>query len=110
MTVGDLVDSLDLEIVSPGNREHIVAGCYCGDLLSRALNRARQDFVWVTVMTNINILAVAVETGISCVIIAERSEIPENTVKTAVQRGICLLRSPASAFELCRDISALIGE
>ena len=47
-------------------------GGYCGDFLSFVMQRAPENSVWFTVMTNVNVAAVASLTGVAAVVVCER--------------------------------------
>ena len=101
MTVGELQQRLNLEWIS--GRSGIgrpVTGAYIGDMLSWVMAKAEQETAWITIQTNLNILAVAVMADISCIIIAESAEVPIETRKKSGDEGIPILRSPMTAFEL----------
>ena len=58
MKVSDLLQNGFTEITMPdGERE--IDGVYIGDLLSWVMGRASQDNAWITIMSNINVIAVA---------------------------------------------------
>ena len=81
-----------------GERE--IGGVYIGDLLSWVMGRATADDAWITIMSNVNVVAVAALTDASCVLFAE-SVVPEDAViRTASEKGINLLVSDMSAYEL----------
>ena len=61
-----------------GGRE--IDGVYIGDLLSWVMGRAQMDNAWITIMTNVNVIAVASLADTSCVILAEGVEMPERIV------------------------------
>ena len=72
MTVSELVKELNLTVLTNkkfDDRE--VKGCYVGDLLSWVMGRAEQDCAWITIMSNVNIVAVAALVDMACVILAE---------------------------------------
>ena len=52
-----------------GERE-IEGGIYCCDLLSIVMGRAPADGLWVTVMGNLNSIAVAVLSDSACILVA----------------------------------------
>jgi len=54
----------------------------------------------VTVMNNINILAVASLVDVACIVIPEEIEIPEVLVEKAREREVTLLSTPMQAAEL----------
>ena len=104
-TVSELVSELDLEPVSLANGGRSAKGAFTGDLLSYALVHLKADEVWVTIMTNVNIIAVASLADAACVIVADGEAIAPEVVSTAAQRGVNLLKSGMSAFELCKRLA-----
>lgn len=109
MTVKELIESLNLEIISFGaDLNDKIGGCFAGDLLSLAMSGVSASDVWVTVQTNVNILGIAALTEASCVIVAHHMNIPEEVIQKAKEECICLLRSDKTAYELCCAIGELI--
>ena len=58
MTVQDLIEKLDLSVLVEGELDREITDCYIGDLLSWVMGRAPADSAWLTVMGNINSIAV----------------------------------------------------
>ena len=107
MTVKELIEALNLEIISQGNNlGTTVDGCFSGDLLSLAMSGVHSGDAWVTVQTNVNILGIAALTDAACVIVANGMNIPSEVCSKAAEEEICLLRSDKGAYELC----CLIGK
>lgn len=109
MKVKELINELSLEILNIEDEEREIEGGYVGDLLSWVMGRATSGCAWVTIMTNINIVAVASLCDTACVILAENAEIDQSVIDKAVAQDITLLRSSLGAFELCAKISSLIN-
>lgn len=65
-----------------------VSGCYVGDLLSWVMARAKPDNVWLTVMGNVNAIAVAVLTDVSAIVLAEGAELDNDAAHRAEMQGI----------------------
>ena len=60
MTPMELAKALNLKVVSAGNGSERTAGeVFCCDLLSIVMGKTKTDAVWITVMRNINTVAVA---------------------------------------------------
>ena len=78
-----------------------VQGVYCCDLLSIVMGRAPADSAWVTVMGNLNSIAVAVLADMSCVIAAEGVKFPPDAVAKAQSEDLALLECDKSAYEIC---------
>ena len=57
MTVAELAEAMNLVILTgseEGGLQREVAGCYCCDLLSMTMGRAKKDDAYITVMANVN--------------------------------------------------------
>ncbi|MBO4501134.1 MAG: hypothetical protein J5760_02735 [Clostridia bacterium] len=108
MTVNELTEKLGLEqiLVSEGDRE--IQGAYAGDLLSWVMGRASCGNCWVTIMTNINTLAVASLLDLSCIIICENSEISGDLISAAQAKGLNLLRTGMTEYETCVSLGQVI--
>ena len=95
MKISELKEKLGLDLVTKNDYEdRDVEGCFVGDLLSWVMN------VWITIMNNINVTAVASLCDVSCVILAEGVTLPEDITKKADSVGIVVFKSEKSAYEL----------
>ncbi|HHW31659.1 MAG TPA: AraC family transcriptional regulator [Clostridiaceae bacterium] len=102
MTVGEIAKELELEVLTGEkslNKE--ITGVYVCDLLSWVMSHAGKGNIWVTIHNHINIVAVALLTEVSCIIIPENIEVEETTLTKAMEEGVNILRSKSSAYELC---------
>lgn len=105
LTVEELVDRYGFEtvVLSDGSRK--IDGCYIGDLLSWVMGRAKSGNVWITIMSNINIIAVATLSDVSCVILAEGVTIDDDIKSVANEKGINILSSSLTAYEIAKTLS-----
>lgn len=71
MNVKELSQELFLTPLSLPHPEKAVTGGYTGDLLSWVMSRAKEGDCWITIMSNLNVAAVAALTDVACVILAE---------------------------------------
>ncbi|MEG2454029.1 MAG: hypothetical protein RSB20_04105, partial [Clostridia bacterium] len=72
MKIDQLIKILKAKIVNvPSSLENELEGGYCGDFLSFVMSRAPASCVWFTVMTNLNVAAVASLASVGCVVICE---------------------------------------
>ena len=108
MTVGELSKALDLTPFSAVDTDRDVSGGYIGDLLSWVMGRASADQVWITIMSNQNIVAVATLTDVAMIILAEGVVPDEGVTEVAASRGINVYGSKLPAFELAARIGSLI--
>ena len=103
MTVNDFIGRLGLEVLNLDDGEREITGGYTGDLLSWVMSKAQSGDAWVTIMTNINVIAVASLTDVACVIIAENAEIAPEIIERAKAQGINLLRTDKTAWRVCAE-------
>jgi DRTGG domain. len=105
MTVKELLKSNEFEVLNEGdnlNREISVP--YCCDLLSVAMGKMPQGAAWVTVMANVNTLAVAALADAACVILAEGSRLDEAAKTKAREQGITVMYTDLPVFEAALKI------
>ena len=105
MTIKNIIEKLNLKVLVEGDMDREITGGYCGDLLSWVMGRAKSDEAWVTIMTNVNVVAVASLVDLACVVIAENSEVDADVIAAAEKKQINLLRSERPMFELCKEIA-----
>ena len=96
MKLDTLVSSLSLSCVV-GDMPSDFNGVYAGDFLSRA----EADNLWITIMTNVNVIAVASLTDAKAVVLAENVELAPDAKAAAAEKGITVLSSPLSVYEIC---------
>lgn len=100
MTVEDVVQKLDLEVVVESDLEQEVRGGYCGDLLSNVMSELTAGSLWITIQGHQNAAAVALLADAAGIIIAEDFSVRDEMKERAREKGINVLRSPESSFRL----------
>lgn len=110
MTVQGLMDEGIFEVVNPGDQpEREITVLFCCDLLSIAMGRAPAGCAWVTVMGNINTLAVAALTDAACVILAEGAVLDEAARKKAEDQGIPVFSTSMPIFDAAIKVHRLLA-
>ena len=102
MTVADLACDSRVNVLALPAPEREIKGVYIGDLLSWVMGRANADDAWITIMSNVNVVAVASLADVSCVLLAEGVTLTEEIARTAADKGINLLSSTLTAYELAK--------
>lgn len=108
MTVSEMASRLGLMPVVEADPQREVTGGYTGDLLSWVMGRARAGDVWVTIMSNANIVAVATLADTAAVVLAEGVTLEEDVTALARARGVNIYASAQDAFALCGKLAALL--
>ena len=107
MTVQLLADELNLTVFNLDDPDRTVDGGYCGDLLSWVMGRAPADGAWLTIMSNVNVAAVAALADVACVILTE-GVTPDTALLTrAEMQGINLLGTELSVYDCAVKLGAL---
>ena len=103
MTVRELAKRTDAEILTgdSGTDAEITEG-YCCDLLSWAMAHGKKGMAWITVQTHMNVVAIAVMKGMTCVIAPEHAAFAGDVIAKAREEGIHLLSTKYNAFEIAR--------
>ncbi len=105
ITLEKLSERLSLNCLC-GDLDREVTGCYAGDLLSWVMSHAQYGDAWITIMSNINVVAVASLTETACVILAEGVVPDEDVLNVAREKGVTVFTDNRSTYELC----CLVGQ
>lgn len=111
MTVKELGEHLDLTFLSGGeslSRE--VTGGYTGDLLSWVMARLPADAAWLTVMGNINAVAVASLKDAACIILTDSAPLDDNALEKAKQEDIAVFSTEKNSYALGAELAELVGK
>lgn len=108
MTVKELSEKLELKTLSMPDGDREVQTGYAGDLLSWVMGKAPSDAAWFTIMSNVNIVAVAMLRDVAAIVVCEGAEIGEDVIARAAEQDINLLVSEKGVYELCAELAKLI--
>lgn len=112
MNVKEFAEYAQCEIVTCAEdaADNEITGGYCCDLLSYVIGRCKAGNAWITIMTNVNVVAVAVLADASCVIVPENNEIEEETVNKANAQGVVILRTKLDAFAVAANFHEFLNK
>jgi len=102
MNLNELISTYGLTVFAPpvdGKLE--VRFGYASDLLSDVIANAGKDCAWVTMQTHANITAVAALKDVGAIVIVSNHKPPDDTITTAKQKGVCVLGTGMTTFEIC---------
>ena len=108
MTVNELakIESFSPITLPDGERE--IKGVYIGDLLSWVMGRAGADNAWITIMSNINTVAVATLADTACIILAEGVTLENDVLEVAKSKGVNVLGSSLTAYEIAVKLNGIL--
>ena len=100
MTVQQLMETCGFTAAALPQPDREVSGVYIGDLLSWVMGRAGADEAWITIMSNRNVVAVATLADTACILLAEGVSPDEGVAQLAAEKGVNILQSPESAYQI----------
>ena len=108
MTVESFAKENGFKVLCMPSPEKDIDGAYVGDLLSWVMGNASAGNVWITIMSNINTVAVATLVDTSCILLAEGVTPDEELIKTANAKGVNILSTELSAYGAALKVSESI--
>lgn len=100
MTVKEMAATYGWKLLAGGaGEDNPIDGCYVGDLLSWVMARAQSGNVWITVMGNVNAIAVATLTDVSCIVLTENAALDQDAAAKAEMQGIPVYGCQANSYE-----------
>ena len=109
MTVGELIEKEVFQVINAGdNQNRTISKPFCCDLLSIAMSKVPADAAWVTVMGNVNTLAVAALTEVACIILAEGAVLDKPALEKARDQKITVLSTDRPIFDASLMVYELI--
>ena len=88
MTVNELISACGFEAICLPDGEREIHGAYIGDLLSWVMGRAQADNAWITIMNNVNVIAVASLTDAAAVLLAENVALAREDQRAAAVKMV----------------------
>lgn len=99
MTTSKLIEKLNADGIVVADECREISTGYCGDFLSFVMGKAPTNCAWFTVMTNINVAAVASLADVSVVVICEGCVPNPELVHKAQVQHINIITTPLDVFQ-----------
>lgn len=99
MNCMEFAEKLHLSPLYENDKDITIEGVYIGDLLSIVMSKAKHNYVWITIQTHMNIVAVAELLELACIVIVENMDIDEDTIAKAKELNIPIFKTSQSAYE-----------
>jgi serine kinase of HPr protein (carbohydrate metabolism regulator) len=100
MTLQDIIDQLDLQVLTQHNNYNLTIpqSGYVSDLLSCVMAGAQNGGIWITVQSHANIIAIASLLELSAIIITENAQPEHATIAKANEQDVVLLSSSLPSY------------
>ena len=106
MQINTLAEKLGWKLLTDcDGADRTAEGCYSGALLSWVMGRAKADDVWLTVMGNINAIAVATLADVSAIVLVESASLDEEARMRANQQEVAIYATELPAYETAMQIA-----
>lgn len=106
MKLRELTEILKAYEYTIGNAEREIKGGYAGDFLSFVMSRAPSDCAWFTVMSNVNVCAVATLADVGVIVLCDGVKPSEQLLDTAIGRKVNLIGTELNVFDAIKTYSA----
>lgn len=104
MTVGEICKNCGFKLLVAADENREIESVYCCDLLSIVMSKATENCAWITIMNNLNSVAVASLIDMSCIVIAGGIDADATLLMKATEQGINILLSSEPIFETALKI------
>lgn len=108
MTVKELALKDGFKTLSMPDPEREIKGVYIGDLLSWVMGKASEGDVWITIMSNINTVAVASLADTACILLSEDVTLEKDITEVAIQKNVNILSCNLSSYGAAVFLSKII--
>lgn len=105
MTVNAIVKLLNAKAFNLADGDKEVTCGYAGDFLSFVMGKAPTDCVWFTVMSNINVCAVATLAEVSVVTLCEGVIPDEQLLNKCRQQGVNIIGTEYDIYNAVKEVA-----
>jgi hypothetical protein len=109
MKIQDILNQLSLETRTfKDGVNNNITGVYVSDLLSDVMAKSSEGYVWITLQTHMNIVAVASMKNLSGIIIVNNRQPQEDVITKAEAEKIIIMTTPLTAFDAAGKLYELL--
>lgn len=109
MTIKELAEQLQLKVVSGNDGiNNEITGGYTSDLLSDVIGNADAGYVWITLQTHKNVVAIASLKDLAGIILVKNLKPEEDMVIQSNEENIPVLITTDSTFEISGKVYNLL--
>jgi hypothetical protein len=102
MDLQQIIDRLNLTVLTDLRDFTTIqpVGGYTSDLLSCVMAGAKSNYLWITLQSHLNIVAVAALLEVAAIIITEGAQPDPATISKANEQGVILLSTSKLTYEV----------
>ncbi|WP_075602235.1 DRTGG domain-containing protein [Saccharicrinis aurantiacus] len=111
MKISEVVDQLNLKVFSGYKGLHKeILGAYTSDLLSDVMGNLNEGYIWITLQTHQNIMAVSSLKDASAILMVKGLSPEASTIKMSEEEGIPILGTELETFEISGKLFMLLNQ
>ncbi len=111
MRLKEIIKKLHLKVLtSDQNPDTEVRGGYASDLLSDVIANSKEGYLWITLQTHQNIVAVAKLKELAGIVLVNNRTPDEETLKKAEEEKVPLMMTGETAFQVAGKLFRLMEE
>jgi len=109
MNMLEIAETLELRALTTSSelKNQVISTAYQSDLLSCVMSGGGEKSIWITLINNINIVAVAKLLDIPVIIVTENAVPEEATLGRARTEGISIFLTPKGNYQVAGELWAL---
>lgn len=109
LTVEKLAGLTHCRILNLSEPDRPVRCGYAGDLLSWVMSHAKRQCAWMTVLSHVNVIAVAVMAEVSAVVVCEKAEVTPEVIRVAQEQRVNLLQTEDDEAGFCIRLQKILS-
>jgi len=110
LSVNIIADKLGLKVLTENASDRVVSSGYCCDMLSWVMSRLERDSCWFTILSSMNVVAVASLTDCPLVIVTEGVQVDGAVLQKAREEDVCICSTNKDTYESVCDLYALLNQ
>lgn len=105
-----VIDKLGLKVLTDNASDRKISSGYCCDMLSWVMSRLESDSCWFTILSSMNVVAVASLTDCPLVIVTEGVHVDETVLQKAREEDVCICSTKKDTYESVCDLYTLLNQ
>lgn len=110
LSVEYVIEKLGLIVLTDPCSDQNVSSGYCCDMLSWVMSRLERNACWFTILSSMNVVAVASLTECPLVIITEGVHVDEEVLKRAREQEVCICSTDKDTYESVCALYTLLNQ
>lgn len=104
MTAVAVANLLNAKVINFADENREIVTGYCGDFLSFVMGKAPSDSAWFTVMSNVNVCAVATLADVGLVVLCEGVEPDAQLLEKVKSQGVNLCSTDLDIYNAVKKV------